>query len=148
MTDDPFERVRRKMLGDIARIGRTVLCVGGDPAPFCYTVGNQLVGLPELLIIGTLDGWALNPLSEIMISRGRGFDHDEVVPLGGAFPVKIIDADIRKARKDYTIQADIRGVAKDYTVQQVLIPDRAGRFPDDPRCAPPYSTVPILWRTQ
>jgi hypothetical protein len=140
-----FDRFRQKMIDDINRTGRTVICVGDD-IPFAYTIGNQLVDLPELLVIGTIDGRMLNPLSTIMIGNGRGFHHDEVVSIGGALGVKIIDADIRKAQEKYTIQAGRLG--RDYRVQQVLIPDRVGRFPDDPRCEPPYSTVPILWRTQ
>jgi len=143
-----FDRLRQKIVDDINRTGRCVICVGADKdaPPFAYTVGNQLVDLPELLLIGSFDGSILNYLSEQMIERGRGFAHDELVSLGGVFPVKIVDADTQQCRDEWTIQAN--HIGRKYTVQQVVLCDRQGRYPDDPRCAPPYSTVPILWRTQ
>lgn len=38
------------------------------------------------------------------------------------------------ARRNYTIQAGQFYGHEDYEVQQILFPDRSGRYLDDPRC--------------
>jgi hypothetical protein len=131
---------------DIRRDGRSVLCIRGeeDSLPFAYTIGNALKGLPELLMVGTSKGGLLNDLSQKMIDRGRGFDDGEIVSLGGKFPVKIITANDGRAQREFTIQAGQYLDRQDYVVQQVLVPDRSGRYPDDPQCQPPFSTFPVL----
>jgi hypothetical protein len=143
---DRFRRMHAAIADSIRENGRFVLMVAASP-PFLYTVGNQSHGLPELLLIGLASSAAaaLNSLSQKLIERGASFDDDELVSLGGRFPVKIITADER-ARRDYTIQATVHYGTEDYTVQQVIACDRNGYFPDDPRCQPPYSEVPILRR--
>jgi hypothetical protein len=137
----------RGIENDIRREKRSIICVAGDDdsLPFAYTIGNLLAGLPELLMIGLTQTGAgiLNVLSSKMIDRGHGFADGECVNLGGKFPVKIIIAD-QRAQRDYTIQASEHFGSDDYAVQQVLTPDRNGRFPDDPECQHPYSTIPIL----
>ncbi len=133
--------------GDIQRHGRAVICVGGDKdePPFAYTIGNSSVGLPELLILGTAKGAPLNALSDIMAKRKAAFADNELVDLGGRVPVKVITVtDLARARADYTVQAGEYFRHDDYAVQQVLMPDRSGRFPDEPGCRAPYATIPIL----
>jgi Domain of unknown function (DUF4262) len=131
--------------GEIQRHGRSVICVGSEPESpaFAYTIGNQATGLPELLIIGTPLGALLNELSQKMAQRGCAFADGECVNLGGKFPVKIVNAD-QRAPESYTIQAGEFFGNDDYAVQQVLAPDRNGRFPDEPDRQPPYSTIPVL----
>src|SRR5215472_9890360 len=121
-TDPDLLRLHKDIENDIRRYGRSVMCIGAedDSPAFAYTIGNVNVGLPELLMIGTLDGAPLNPLSQKMIERGSAFDDGEVVSIGGKYPVKIIDADER-AHDDYTIQAGQYLGHEDYRVQQVLI---------------------------
>src|SRR5262249_23556995 len=137
-------RLQADIRDDIRRCGRSVLCVGepGSP-PFAYTIGNWDKGLPELLLIGTTHGSPLNELSQEMIKRDCAFEQGELVHLGGKFPVKIITAN-ESARTDYTIQAGQYHGTEDYPVQQVLIPDRSGRFPDEPECQRPYCEIPVL----
>jgi hypothetical protein len=140
------EQLQLDIADDIRRCRRSVLCIGaeaGEPA-FSYTVGNAIVGLPELLVIGTTNGAFLNILSEKMIERGAAFDDGELVSLGRG-PLKIINADER-AHNDYTIQAGQYLGHENYRVQQVLICDRNGRYPDEPECQHPYSTIPVLKR--
>jgi hypothetical protein len=137
--------IRQRTEGDIAEYGRTVICVAGeaDSLPFAYTIGNWTQGLPELLVIGTARGGFLNDLSRKLIERGRAFQDGQLVGLGGKKPVKIINAN-QDAQESYTIQAGNYFGTDDYPVQQVLIPDRNGRFPIDPECLPPYSNFPVL----
>jgi hypothetical protein len=140
-----MNKLQQHIENDVRQYARSVLCVGRerDSPGFAYTIGNWLAKLPELLIIGTTRGDILNDLSQKMIERGRSFDDGELVSLGGKFPVKIITADWR-AKCDYTIQAGQYLGIENYLVQQVLISDRSGRFPDDPECQHPYSTIPVL----
>jgi Domain of unknown function (DUF4262) len=151
--DDRFERLYRKMVEDIDRTGRSLIGVfpakdSTDPVndAFTYSIGNALVGLPELLVVGMFEGahWPINELSRRMIERGRKFDDGEIVSLGeGAVPVCVIDAG-DEVKDLYTIQATnfYRG-ARDYQVMQVVIPDKAGLFPWQPGCACPYSHVNV-----
>lgn len=81
-------------------------------------------------------------LSAKMVARGEQFTEGEIVELGGKFPVKIINAN-KQAQDEYTIQAGNFYGHDDYHVQRVLIPDRRGRFPDNPRCDASYR-MPIL----
>ena len=53
-----MESVRQKAREDIDRYGQSVICILADPdddmltVPFAYTIGNALVGRPELLLVG------------------------------------------------------------------------------------------------
>lgn len=136
---------QKKLTRDITEYGRSVIGVIDDPA-FSYTIGNALRQLPELLIFGVapLDAtWFLNHLSKMMIERKKAFDDGELVDLGGKFPTKIVTADDR-AHKEFTIQAGRFHGGDDYVVQQVLVPDKSGRFPDEAVCDPPYCDLPLL----
>jgi hypothetical protein len=110
---------------------------------FAYTVGNRERGLPEFLAIGTHRGDFLNAVSAKLIKTGRTrFTNGEIVDLGGKWPVKVIDANAT-AQAEYTIQASTFYDRDDYLVQQVLIPDRSGRFPDNRECDAHYR-FPVL----
>jgi hypothetical protein len=133
---------------DIERYGRTVMCIFGeeDSPGFAYTIGNGLVGVPDLLLVGTNKGGMLNDLSELMIERGGAFKNGEIVSLGGIVPVKVITVTDNRARKDYTIQAGEFYGHQSYGLQQVLIPDQSGCFPGDPACARPFAAIPVFGR--
>jgi Domain of unknown function (DUF4262) len=150
MTDDDdngFARIARKIVSDIDRYGRSVIGVGSDDAPpFAYTIGNCLVGLPELLVLGMADNDLLNRLSEMMIDRGHGFDDGELVSLGGLHPVKVINATSEAVKDEYTFQVANFTERDDYDVLQIVIPDRNGRFPGDPKCEQPFASIPQLRR--
>jgi Domain of unknown function (DUF4262) len=143
--DNGFARIARKIVSDIDRVGRSIIGVGDAP-PFAYTIGNSLVGLPELLVLGMVADDLLNQLSEMMIERGRGFDDGELVSLGGLRPVKIVSATAEVVKTEYTIQVANFTDGDDYAVQQVVIPDKHGRFPGDPKCEQPFASIPQLRR--
>jgi hypothetical protein len=138
------EKRRTLIEADIKRDGRQILGVpDGEPAPFAYTIGNELKGLPELLVVGvSRKAGFLNLLSDMMVERGAPFAEGEIVDLGGKHPVKIINADA-VAKAEYTIQASNFHGHDRYRVQQVLVPDPQGLFPDDGRCDPRYR-MPVL----
>ena len=149
-----MDKLRAAIEQDIERCGRTIIgvfaCEEGD-MPFAYTIGNaihairQAAGLlPELLVIGLAQAPFLNDLSQMMIDADAPFHDNQIVLMHGAEkPVKIIKpSDI--ARTEYAIQAGQFFGSENYQIMQVLLPDRAGKFPDDPGCQPPFSNIPIL----
>ena len=146
------EQERDLILEHIDRYGRHIIgvfaCAGDDDdtPPFAYTIGNwrQPNSLPELLVIGTSDAGFLNLLSAKMLERGTRFAEGEIVNLGGRHAVKIINTNA-SAQAEYTIQAGNFYGHDNYSVQQALVPDRRGRFPDDPQCEVRYR-MPVLAR--
>lgn len=117
----------------IANYGRRLMGVLGDAGnlSFTYTIGNQIHGLPELLVIGTHEGYLLNVLSEQMLERGCPFTDGELVKSpNGKTSVKIVNAGAR-AREEYTIQAgrfryrELRGPASAAAGSGRTIPGRA-----------------------
>ena len=130
----------------IRRYGWQLQGVMGDEDnfPFIYSIGNQEVGLPELLMIGShRDGSALNALCKIMRENNRPFENGELIDWGGKFPLKSINAG-DEAKDKYTLFVGAYYRTDEYAVQQVLMPDRFGRYPDDLRCEYPYCLVPVL----
>lgn len=139
-----MKKVHDKIEGDIARVGRSLMGVFGskDSLEFTYTIGNALNGLPELLVIGTCQGNFLNDVSEKMIERGRKFDSDELVDLGGKCPVYVLDAS-PNVKDLFTILATNHLGTSDYAVMQVVMSDPNGVFPWQPGCEKPYADVHV-----
>lgn len=111
-----------------------------------YTIGNHALGLPELLVVGTVDkaiAGILNALSEIQSNRGTAFTHDELVYVGGKHPLRIVDTGAY-GHQHYACFARIYYATDAVEVRQVLLPDSRGRWPDTPGCDPPYRNQPIL----
>lgn len=112
--------------------------------PFMYTIGNHELRLPELLMIGTDQGGSiLNKVCGIMRKNNRPFQDGELIDLGGKFPLKSLNAG-DEAKKEYTLFVGAYYETDDYTVQQIVMPDRSGRYPDDPLCEAPYCLAPLL----
>lgn len=145
-----IERLSEKIALDVERSGRAVMMIFGDGKgsyPFSYTIGNHLKGLPEMLLIGGASpsfGAILNEASALAQRLGRPFVSGEVVDLGGARPIKVIDARHPDVKEKFTCLATRFLGVENYLVQQVIVCDREGRFPGDPGCAEPYSGVPLM----
>jgi hypothetical protein len=140
-----FEQLHERVADDIERHGQHLMGVGGgaDNLPFMYTIGNHRLGLPELLVIGSLEiGDVLNYLGDMQRRAGKPLAG--LVSLGGKWPVKIVDATGARTKAEYTIQVGQHFRTEDYRVSQVVIPDRDGRFPGEPGCTEPYASVPLL----
>ena len=141
------DEFHRRTAAHIKRDGRSIVGVlateEDDGPPFTYTIGNHLKGLPELLVIGTSQGFFLNTLSHLMIAAGHGFEDGETVRMLGSKEVKLIHASAA-AREEYTIQAGEHFGHQNYSVMQVLMPDKQGRFPGEDGCDEPYASVPVL----
>ena len=156
MPDEAIEKlwagVRRQITENITKDGQCVQVVyltkdskPGDQ-PFMYTIGNFHHGLPELLMIDT-DKTAfaniLNRLGKMQRDRGKAFADEELVSIGGKFPVRMVDAGAI-GRTRYATFVGIFYGTQNYEVRQVLVPDLHGRWPDDPACDLPYRRQPIL----
>jgi hypothetical protein len=66
--------------------------------------------------------------------------------LGGKYPVKIVNVPVERVSDEFTVQVGEYYGDEHYRVQQILLPDRAGRYPGDPRCAMPFASVPVFSR--
>jgi uncharacterized protein DUF4262 len=131
---------------NIAKAGRSLIAVGGsklDPS-FCYSIGNSLVGKPELIVFGLAPEdamYVLNAASER--PEIVGLETGGLVQIGGTFGLKAVRCGAL-AKATYSIQAT-RFLRDDaYDLVQLLVPDPAGRYPGDPDCALPYANAPIL----
>ena len=145
----PGQKFYKEIKKSIKSHGRFIFAEDdGVGPPFAYTIGNTEKGLPELLAIGVCghNALALDHLSDIMVERGEPFQEGEVVDISkwcdDRYPTefKVINTNA-KARDEYTIRAGQYFGHEDYQVQQVLIPDRQGYFPGDPKCG---RIVPVL----
>jgi hypothetical protein len=67
-----------------------------------------------------------NP-ARIMRERGRPFDDGEVVPTGGRLSVKVINGGAQ-AKEEYAIKVGEYYNTDANTIEQVLIPDKEGKF--------------------
>lgn len=143
----PAEEFYGLIAANIERTGRHVMGVFGDPA-FAYSIGNSLRNLPELLVVGLdpKDGMMLiNHWSALMIERGREFDDHELIDIGGKFPCAALHC-LPAVKSQMTIQAGEYLGHQRYRVTQVLVPDKAGRFPWNAGCDEPYRRVPLFGR--
>lgn len=150
--EQEWREFRETIRANIVKHGRSIQAVGGTEQdapgtqPFMYTVGNHGRGFPELLIVGidkAAFGGVLNRLSEIQIQRNKAFEDEELVSVGGQFPLRIIDTG-EIGHKDYAYFARIYYDSDSVEVRQVLLPDTKGRWPDTPGCDAPYRDQPIL----
>jgi len=154
--EQQWRELREAIRAHIAKHGRCIQAVGGaendppDIQPFMYTIGNHALGLPELLIVGTSEsafGGVLNQLSQMQSDRDKAFEHEELVSVGGKFPLRILDTgDV--GREKYASFARIFYKSDTVEVRQVLLPDTQGRWPDTPGCEAPYRDQPILSATK
>jgi hypothetical protein len=142
------EAMFQHMANIIATQKRVTLAITGtkkEPG-FCYTIGNQEKQLPELLVIGNFKPGhmcdLLNILSEKMIENASAYKDGELVDLGGEYPMLIHTAS-KEAHNKYTFQAGQFYNNEDYKVMQVVLPDKKGIYPPDPRCHKDYQ-VPVL----
>jgi hypothetical protein len=134
------------VLDDIRKRGRAIFNVCDDDQPFAYTIGNFIINLPELLLIGFLDGGGiLHRLSTHMIMTGRPFEDGEIFTLAGdsGRKVRLVRAS-SIARAEYTCAATRYAGYEDYAVMQVVMGDDHGRYPGETGCQPPYCNIPVL----
>ncbi len=147
-----WDQLSAQIRANIEKSGQHIQSVGQSPPDppgteqFMYTIGNFHLGLPELLIVDTslsMFGDILNRLGRMQRERRRAFADEELVSVGGKFPLRIVDAGAI-GRTRYATFVGIFYKTDNYDVRQVVLPDPQGRWPDTPGCALPYSRQPIL----
>lgn len=132
------EGVRRRLLMDHFRIiasdrtHRSICGVFSD-RNVCYTVGNTLASLPELVVAGPsirAGAVLLNLVSDTLALRMTGpeYVHEEEVDLGGQFPVRLVP--VSNENRQIMSVARVLNV-NPFDAYQVLISDKSGRFPGD-----------------
>ena len=147
-----WSQIRRRLAKQIEQHGQCIQVVHltkADPPgtlPFMYTIGNYHLGLPELLVVGTDKEFVagiLNRLGTMQRDRGKAFADEELVSIGGKFPLRIVDAG-EIGRTEYATFVGFYYGTESYALRQVLLPDTQGRWPDTPGCDRPYCEQPIL----
>lgn len=130
---------------NIAQSGQHLFLIfaDGETPAFAYTIGNALLGPPELLLIGNFPprvaGGIVNELGQRMREAGRPLEGD--IDVGGRFPVRVRRASAG-ARQAYTLQAGRYFRHEEYDVLQILLCDPGGTYPGEPGCEPGYD-VPL-----
>jgi hypothetical protein len=141
-----FHDLHLKIAHDIATHGQSVMGVASQPS-FSYTIGNHGRGLPELIVVGMnpLDAcMVLNALGRMQRICGEALLGDVSLGKGAAALRLRFVSDELLVKDEYTYQVFVHYMTEDYRVTQVLIPDKAGKFPGDPECAEPYRRARIL----
>jgi hypothetical protein len=153
-----FERKKRDIalemgklvLDNIEKHGQHVMSVAAGTAPadgdFAYTIGNHECGMPELLITGKISysfAPLLNQLGKVQRDRGFGFRDNEIVSLGGKYPVYMVDAGDAGRTQCAKFVGAYYGT-NDFALLQVIFPDPEGRWPGDPGCAEGFASQRIL----
>lgn len=123
------------------------------PFPFVYTIGNHAKGWPELLILCPGNGWLdnmgqiLNRTHWLVKERGAPYQSGDIFKLHPAStcPLKVREVGAY-AKAEYCVQAGQWWQTQDYRLQQLLIPDTAGKFPDEEGCMEEWARIPVLGR--
>lgn len=100
-------------------------------SPFSYTVGLHYKKLPELIMVGISPQIAiriLNDCAEKMVVNGAGFKHGCLLDDLANMPLAIIDV-IDSKKKECAVQAYNHYQHWDFGMQQLVMPDRSGKFP-------------------
>ena len=134
---DEFDEVLSRQDEHIDRVGWSVTVVlptDDDPgAPFAYTVGLTEHGFPELVIAGLAPPIAqalLNDLAGRVYDQATRFRHGQrVADLLAGYDAVIVDGAATEAL--YPGAAYARYGTDRVRLQQVVWPDRHGRFPWD-----------------
>jgi hypothetical protein len=137
----------RKILDDIDRIGWHITCVGpaadsDEPEEwFAYTVGlSKSFGWPELICFGLdlqvmadLLNHAVDECQARGVSPSAGLVLNNVI---NGFPAKLENP--QPMADEYVNSARwlARHEGLSLSVLQLVWPDKAGRFPDEPECSP------------
>jgi hypothetical protein len=107
-------------------------------------------GQPEILIIGPRQSQADGPIAAIvdfMRDRKAAVGNGELVGIGGKYPVKVINVSRDTVKDLCTCAVERHHGTRDYVVQQMMIPDRDGRFPDEPGCAEPFVSFRVRYES-
>jgi hypothetical protein len=141
--DDPFYDEISQV---ISEHGWVIIGLGSENPlsfiPFIHTIGNYECGLPELLMIGPSDTEVLAAITVRMRNNDRAFADGETIDIGERYKPKAFWAN--DEAREYTPEVGKYYGSNDYTVQQIVIPDKLGRYPGDRQCDLPFRWVPLL----
>lgn len=144
-TTQEQRKILRRIEADVKRVGLSIMFIFGEEGrpPFFYTVGRGKRGLPELIctlpIRPEVGQALLNHLDHLM---PEPLPTESLVAVGGKYPGLVIDAG-PEAQEDWTFMATaFNGGADKYRVQQIIVPDREGRYAPDGD--PPFSQQLLL----
>jgi Domain of unknown function (DUF4262) len=148
MTDfENFLRSQHEIIDKVGWAVTAVLPTDDDPgAPFAYTVGLTARGHPELIIAGLDPATAqvlLNDLASRVYDKAVRFTHGQrISDLLAGYDAVVIDG---RGTDELHPGAAYAHYGKDRVVlQQIVWPDRDGRFPWNTGYAYPADTQPLI----
>lgn len=137
------EQIKAQIKDHIEQHGRSMLGVHDD-IPFVYSVGNHLVNIPEVILLGNFKSEQvfpiLNTVSEFLVGNPEVLESP--IDRFGNFFFNIPDWPFpfmahwcsESVKSEYTIQAGQYLGTEDYRVLQILLCDPAGVFPGQEGC--------------
>lgn len=117
---------------------------GPSATPWTYSIGLTDVGQPELVVLGLEPDITVTLVNEVASRRRAGLlsnDEASFVHAGSSFrlvdvPDRWYRLDINRMAAWFTHYARPGMSQRALVVQQIVWPDRFGRFPDDPEADP------------
>ncbi len=126
---DAYDRQSLATINEHGWMLQAVFGTDDDPcAPFVYTVGLTVAGLPELIIAGLPDqtaGWLLNTAAKR--SLGVEIKAGDVIDDIATVPFRVIDA----PSAEVNLARHLYGLSR-VTALQLVWPDDKGHYPGDP----------------
>ena len=120
----------------------------GESQPaFAYTVGlHKTFGAPELIVVGlphNVMGHILNDLGERIKSGGTLPVGEPILGILEGYPVRLREVRSPDSYREHVGYALWFNQGYDFALQQVLWPDRDGRFPGDPDADPATTALQL-----
>jgi hypothetical protein len=117
-----------------------------DTMPFAYTISDLRYASVELILLGSNDGGVRDILHAVarMLPNDPKEGYKVRIP-GAPHPVKLVYASPKKAleRSPHYRAAEYH-LDRPFRLMQVLLPSENGKFPGDPDCPFPTSTIPLI----
>ncbi|EJE53171.1 hypothetical protein PMI14_02070 [Acidovorax sp. CF316] len=142
-----MEKFIKRVRKDIAAFGCSVIAVGDEDPPFAYTVGLwSRFKHPELILFGLPTELTADILNAIAakIEAGAEFKvFSQLHDVGGKFGLHV--KPLHGVHLDRYFGFGLRFHGQEFPIAQVVWPDRAGRFPEEPGHDRSYAALqPVL----
>ncbi|ANT70192.1 DUF4262 domain-containing protein [Aeromonas hydrophila] len=135
-----YEKLQADIAAQIAKGHMLIMSVFGDPSSgqkgFAYTIGLTSLGLPEIMISGSMRSEVQHGLIEALAAEYKehgislGITHEL---LSGGLRAELVEVDCYQAKSAFIVQAAnyYEGSGKTIRLVQIRWPDTQGRLPDE-----------------
>lgn len=119
-----------------------------DYPHYCYTVGLHSHGLPEIILFGLpmeTGQSILNTAADQVLNNGTALPHGTQLDKVASKPLVLVD--VPESEKKYELTNMVRQYYRstNYRLQQLVMPDKQGRFPWQKSVDPKFLRIqPLL----